>query len=122
LTHTKTIDTKTLAEEAKASKHKETYRLLEKNQNYRIGVGARADSPDAPSFFIEVVINLSSGSSEVDLSRLEKSLHCLKMLQAKGYSLTYQDGNSISGEKTKTIQNPNEEYLTIKSLMKTAII
>jgi hypothetical protein len=119
LTQTNPIDTKALAEQAKASIHKETYRLLEKNHAYRIGVGARANLPDASSFFVEVIINLSPKNGEVDLWRLEKTLSCLKKLKTKGYSLTYEDGNCISCETTKPIQNLNEEYTALKSLKKT---
>jgi hypothetical protein len=106
-------------DEAKASKDKEAYKLLEKNQTYRIGVGARIDSPDAPSFFVEVLINLSDGHGEVDLPRLEKTVICLNALHTRGYLLAY-DGNSVSCESKKGFQNLNDEYSAVKALMKSA--
>ncbi|MCW4017582.1 MAG: hypothetical protein NWF00_02680 [Candidatus Bathyarchaeota archaeon] len=116
-----TINSNALAKEAKVSKNKETYKLIEKNQIYRIGVGARADSTDAPSFFIEVLVSLSAGSGEVDLSYLKKALTCLKTLQSKGYLLAFEDGNIVSCEK-KRLHDLNEEYLAVKSLLKTAFV
>jgi hypothetical protein len=111
------IDIRALAENAMASRNKETYKLLEKNSAYRIGVGARAPSTDAPSFFIEVLINLSAKATEVDLAQLEKALKGLKALQSRGYALFFEDSNCVSCEK-KIVQNPNDEYLTVKSLLK----
>ncbi|MCW4010885.1 MAG: hypothetical protein NWF05_09750 [Candidatus Bathyarchaeota archaeon] len=85
---------------------------------YRIGVGARENPPDAPVFFVEVVVNLADESGEVDLPRLEQAISCLKTLQARGYTLTYEDGNCISCETTNPLQNPNEEYAAVEALMK----
>jgi hypothetical protein len=122
LTQSEPINTAALVEEAEDSKDKEVYRLLQKDPIYRIGVGARANPPDASSFFIEIVINLSDESGEVNLPRLDRVIRCLKILQKRGYTLTYEDGNCISCETKKAIKNPNEEYLTVKSFMKTAFI
>ncbi len=117
MTQINPIDTASLARDAAQSKHKETYRLLEKNQTYRIGIGARAKTPTPPYFFVEAIINLSQ-DGEVNLTRLEKILQCLKALRARGYSLTYEDCNCISCETAHPIQDPNEEYRTIRELMK----
>ena len=114
------IDTRALAENAKASKDKETYRTLEKNSAYRIGVGARASSTDALSFFIEVLINLSAKANEVDLAQLEKALQSLKVLHSRGYGLAFEDCNCVSCEKGP-IQDPNEEYLSAKSILRSLL-
>jgi hypothetical protein len=111
------INAKELTEKAQNSKLKETYQMLEKNSAYRIGVGARAPSADSPSFFVEVLINLSAKATEVDLAQLEKALKGLKALQSRGYALFLEDSNCVSCEK-RIVQNPNEEYLTVKSLLK----
>jgi hypothetical protein len=119
LTEINSINTEALTQDAKASEHKEAFSMLEKNQVYRIGVGARADSTDATSFFMEVLINLTMETCKVNILRLEKTLNCLKMLQARGYSLTFEGGNCISCEK-KFVQHPDKEYATIKTTLKTA--
>jgi hypothetical protein len=114
----KPLDTAALAEAAKNSKDKEAYRQLQKTGAYRIGVGARANPPNAPSFFVEVMVRLADASGEVDLPRLERAIGCLKALQARGYALTYEDGNCISCETKNALQNPNEEILAVEALMK----
>jgi len=112
------IDTKTLEEEAKNSRHKEAYKLLEKTQACRIGVGARVNSSPQSSFFIEVIIKLSEENSEVNLSRLKKIFLTLEVLQERGYKLTYQDGNSISCEKTMASHEISDECTTAKKLVR----
>jgi hypothetical protein len=113
------INPEKLFKEAKIAEHKEAYKQLEKNEIFRVGVGARANSLEEPPFFIEVNIKLSKESGEVDLLKLSKALKCLKSLQAKGYSLTYQDDTCISCEKTKNPENIAEEYNEVITLLKT---
>jgi hypothetical protein len=114
---TKPVDTKALMEEAKTSRDKEAYKLLEKSPLYRIGVGARTDSPNPPSFFTEVIVKLSTENGEVNLPRLEKTLHLLKALQKRGYSLTYQDDNSISCEKTTSVHEISQESEVARAII-----
>ncbi len=121
LTQTNSIDTASLAKDAAQSKHKETYHLLEKNQAYRIGVGARAKMPTPPSFFVEAIINMAT-DGEVNLIQLERILQCLKTLKDRGYTLTYEDGNCISCETTTPIQDADKEYRAIKTLLQSAHI
>jgi hypothetical protein len=118
MNETKPIDTEALAKEAKTSRDKESYRLLEKTPFYRIGMGARADSANSFSFFLEIVIKLSAENNEVDLQHFEKTLCLLKSLQKRGYSLTYQD-NSISCETTRSFNELSKEYAYTKSMIKT---
>jgi hypothetical protein len=117
LRKSKPIDADALIKEARTSEHKEAYKLLERNHTFRIGVGARVDLSDAPSFFIEIIISLCSNSSEVDLQNLEKILLCLRALQAREYSMVYQDGNCISCERSLSAQSLPAEYEAIKSLV-----
>lgn len=115
---TKPLDTEALLKKAKTSEHGEAYRALDKNPNFRIGIGVRLTPPSTPSFFVEILIYLYANLSTVDLEALEKSLTCLKELQARNYSLTGQDGNCISCETTKPAQNIAQEYAVAKSLLK----
>ncbi len=115
----KPLDTKILLEEAKNAEHKEAYRTLEKNQNYRIGIGVRLTLLNTPSFFIEILLYLCPNSNNVNLKTLEKNLTCLKTLQTRNYTLTCQDDNCISCEKTTPTQNLTKEYTTVKALLTT---
>jgi hypothetical protein len=114
------IDGTSLLEEAKTSEHQEAYRTLEKNSNYRIGVGVRLTQPKSPSFFVEILVYLCSGSSNADLAALEKSLACLKELKARNYALTCQDNNCVSCEAAVTASNLIKEYVKVKALMKSS--
>jgi hypothetical protein len=114
----KSLDATALLEEAKASEHGEAYRTLNKDQNFRIGVGVRLTPPNQPSFFVEILIYLCPTFRNADLAVLEKSLTCLKELKARNYTLTCQDGNSISCEATVPAANLAEEYGKVKALMK----
>ena len=114
----KPLDMKALAKEAKTSRDKEAFKLLENTPSYRIGVGARATSPDSLSFFIEIIIKLSTENDEVNLQCFEKTLCLLKALQTRGYSLIYQD-HSISCETTRSINEISQEYESAKSIIKT---
>jgi hypothetical protein len=113
-------DIKKLTEAINTSRDKEIYQQLEKNSAYRIGVGARAESPGTLFFFLETLITLSTENGAVNLSRLEKILHFLKTLHSRGYILSYLNGtDSISCEILLSHQKLFKEYIVVKSLVKT---
>jgi hypothetical protein len=112
------FDAAALLEEAEASEHKEAYRTLERNTNYRIGAGVRLTPPNPPTFFVEILIYLCPSFSNANLDALEKSLKCLKELKASDYALTCQDGNCISCEVVIPASRLMEEYANVKALMK----
>ena len=111
------IDVEVLQEEAKNSEGQESFRVLERSLDHRIGVGARLTPSDHPSYFLEVLIYLCPGSSTVNLHSLESKLMLLKELQARGYSLNCE-GNCISCETTVPPQKLAAECETIESITK----
>ena len=111
------LNVNALLEEAKTSEHGEAYRTLDKNSNFRIGIGVRLTPPKA-SFFVEILIYLCPSFRNADLAVLEKSLICLKELKVRHYALTCQDGNCVSCEATVSAVNLVEEYGEVKALMK----
>jgi hypothetical protein len=111
------LDAKALLEEAKASE-REAYRTLDKNPNFRIGVGVRLTPSHQPSFFVEILIYLCPSFRNADLAVLEKSLTCLKELKTRNYALTCQDDNCVSCEATVPAESLDEEYCKIQALMK----
>jgi hypothetical protein len=115
------INIKELEQITEGSANSETYQTLDKTKYYRIGVGARATSPP-PSFFVEVIVNLSDKTNRVDLSRLEKVLMFLKGLEARSYSLFYESDNCISCETKTDSATINQEYNAIKTLIKKNLI
>jgi hypothetical protein len=118
LKRNKTIDPTNLLEEARKSEHRESYMLLAKNKNYRVGVGAEIAASNQPSFFFEILVYLCSGTMKVDLPLLEKALILLKKLQAKGFSLSCQDSNCISCQRTVMAERLVAEYEDIESIMR----
>jgi hypothetical protein len=103
----KQLDPEALMADAKASRDKEVNRILDKTKTYRIGAGARADTVDASTFLVEVTICLSTENAALNMDHLEKTLRILRTLQARGYTLTLQDGNCILCETAKTAANLN---------------
>jgi len=112
------IDIKVLKSEAETSEHRESYRVLERTRNYRIGVGARLGPSGQTFYFLEVVVHLCPSASEVDTALLEKSLTFLKELQARRYSLSCEDDGSISCEIDLTPDNLDTEYEAVKSTVR----
>jgi len=112
------INVNELVQKAKESADGESYFVLYRGKGFRIGVGARVISPNAPSLFIEAIIALGNESKEIDLQRLQKVLDTLKTLKAQNYSLVYEDDNCVSCETTKEYRALEEEYLSLKVLIK----
>jgi len=108
-------DIQALAKEAENSEHKEAYRVLSKDNNCRIGVGARLAPSGQLSFFIEVLVYLFTEPSEIDLPLLERKLEFLEELEKRGYSLACQDDSCISCEIIIAPRNLASECETIRS-------
>jgi hypothetical protein len=66
------------------------------------------------SFFIEVIIHLFPELSKVDLTLLEKDLLFLKELKARGYSISSQDDNFITCQKSVKPEGLIAEYEVLK--------
>ena len=110
------IDIKILKSEAETSEHGESYRVLERSPNYRIGVGARLKPSGQVLCFLEVVVHLCPRTPEVDTAFLEKSVTLLKELKARKYSLSCEDDGSISCEINVAHENIDAEHEAIKSI------
>jgi hypothetical protein len=111
-----TIDVHELEKQATSSGFNESYRVLSEDRQYRISVGARTFPSDRPSFFVEVFVYLCSRASQVDIPRLENAVIFLKALQARGYSLSCEDGNCISAEVTVSRETVSAECDRVSSL------
>ena len=105
-----------LLEEARVSEHNESYRVLEKNEDIRIGAVARITTDGTPSFFLEVTVSLNP-SETVDLDALDRKIIFLKKLEARGYTLSCQDESTICSEIQTTENNIPNDFTTIKTIM-----
>ncbi|MCJ7560283.1 hypothetical protein MUO79_06655 [Candidatus Bathyarchaeota archaeon] len=114
----KIIDVNKLISEASSSEHKESYQTLDRDANFRIGVGARTVPQNNPSFFVEILIRLSSDSSELDLDVLEKCLVVLKAFRARGFKEVFQDDNCVSCEAQVSSADLLKEYEMAKTVVR----
>jgi hypothetical protein len=110
------IDIKGILNEALNSEHGESYRLVERNKNYRIGVGVELAPSGQPLFFIEIVVHLCADVPKPELDFLEKTLLFLEDLKTRGYSMLCQDDSSIVCQKTARPDDINVECQAIKSI------
>jgi len=116
----KRVNTRALVKEAAESEHKESYSVLERGGHYRLGVGARLDPSGKPSFFLEVLVPLCESSSIALLRDLEMRVAFLKELEARGYSLSCEDGSCISCEAILPPARLASERRAIYSIAKRA--
>ena len=106
-----------MLKEAKSSEHNESYTVLEKNNNYRVGAGARLDAASGqPSFFIEVLIYLCSAPPNTELQGLERRVMFAKELQTRGYSFNCQDGNILCEITTTSAKELASERRAVAAL------
>jgi hypothetical protein len=110
------IDVRSLLKEAQSSEHKESFRVLEKTKDYRIGVGVRI-STKSPSFFLEVIIYQHSTKEHLTVSDITQQLPLLKKLQERGYLVSCQD--EVCSVLEMTI--PRDSLLVELAYLKTSI-
>ena len=114
----KNIDVQSLLEEARISEYNESYRTLEKNEDIRIGVGARTTPTETPTLFLEVAISLNPGES-VNLDSLDQKISLLKDLKARDYVLSCQDESIICCEIPTTERSIIEDTKHLVYSLKT---
>jgi hypothetical protein len=104
------IDARSLQEEANKSEDKEAFAVLTRIRDFRVGVGARLESPSKPIFFIEIIASLCADRSVVNLNSLENKLLILRKLNERGYVLTCEEDEAISCELAAPSENLTLEY------------
>jgi hypothetical protein len=114
----KNIDVPSLLEEARISEHSESYMVLEKNEDIRIGAVARTTPEETPALFLEVDVVLNPGEA-VDLDTLNRKITFLKELVARGYVMSCQDGSTICSEVPTTEHSILDDIKTIKTITNT---
>jgi hypothetical protein len=112
----KKIDIQSLQEKAMNSQDEESFNVLRKSQNCRIGVGVRRESANRLVFFLEVLINMCIVGCTLDLKRMERNLILLKELKNMGYSLACEENGCISCEIAVAPQDLAREYTKIDSI------
>ena len=104
------IDAYSLQEEANRSEDKEAFAVLTRIRDFRVGVGARLESPAKPIFFIEIIASLCADRSVVNLNSLENKLLILRKLKERGYVLTCEEDEAVSCELVVPSENLTLEY------------
>ena len=100
-------------EEAKASQHEESYRILTRGEGFLVSVGARSKGKEG-DYFVEVTVQLCAAGPEVDLRSMERALSMLKALHLKGYSMTCAEG-SVTCELSLSEGDLSRECERLKS-------
>ena len=108
--------------EAKKSEEKEAFKVLVKMQNCRVGAGARYDSADNLSFFVEVIVSLCASNSPVNLDLVEKNLVLLRRIEEGGYVLYCEEDGSILRELTVPSKNLISECEVMNSIVTRAFL
>jgi hypothetical protein len=111
-------DVKALERGARKSQDKESFQVLAKMRNYRIGVGARLDSSGETCFFLEVLVDPCGNRSSLDLDLMEKSLMVLRELSERGYTLTCEEDGSVSCEKSTAPEKVDFEKQAVDAVVK----
>ena len=111
------ISVASLQGEAKKSEGKEAFKVLVKMQNCRIGAGARYESAESATFFVEVLVNLCNSHHPVNLDLVEKNFVLLRQLEKRGYVLNCEEDGSISCELAVPSKNLISECKTIHSII-----
>jgi len=110
------INIRSLKDEAKKSKDRESFRELEKSSNYRISVGSRLTSQNKNLYFIEIVINFFPGA-ELDIALIEKNLMILKELEKNGYAINFDDTVCLYCEVNVDAEELDSVYKKIRKII-----
>lgn len=111
------IDVNALLMEAERSGQKESYEVLDRVRDYRIGVGGRLEPKSKPILFLEVLIKICTANSNVDLDPIEGAMTILKNLCKRGYSLNCEEGCCISCEIVIPPKSLAIEYIVARSII-----
>ncbi|MFW6304613.1 MAG: hypothetical protein ACOC1V_02420 [Candidatus Saliniplasma sp.] len=104
------VDTSKLIEKAKGDDLKESYEVILKKKDYRIGVGARVDESQENTFFIEVVVPISSGEGELNMDRMKRRVDLLEKFEEYDYRMKCEKDNSVVCEKNVSEEGIEKEY------------
>jgi hypothetical protein len=110
------IDYRSLIQEARSSEQKESYRVVEKTKQYRVGIGVRI-SASSPSFFLEVIVHPLSTNKDTPNSKFTQHLVLLKTLQKQGYSIICQEETCTVLEKISPKESISIELMNLKTTL-----
>ena len=105
-----------LAGIARTSEDGEAYHIVVRAPHYRIGVGARASS-DAPSYFVEVVIEVFREDSPPDFAAVRDALSRAEALEARGHDLRWERDGALMGERAVSATDIEREWRTVGEVL-----
>jgi hypothetical protein len=85
--------------------------------NYRVGVGARMESPEQTTYFVEIIVSLCASDHVVNLDFLKKNLAILRQLKERGYVLACEEDGTVSCELAVPLENLTVEYEATTSII-----
>jgi len=111
------IETEKLKEKAMSDELRESYMTLDRESNYKLGVGVRTDETKSPLFFIEVVVSFGDVGDELDIEKQKRRLALLERLKGSDYHLTSEKDNSVVCEKNIEEEKVEHEYKELKKIL-----
>jgi len=90
------MDIDELEKKVEETCHKESIMAVEKNKDYKIGIGLRINKKKENKFFVAIQVSLGfNDDCSVDIGSLEKRVRALRLLDSNGYTLCYGGNGSI---------------------------
>ena len=117
MTSSTKIDIASLLKEASALEQRESYKMVEKTQNYRIGIGVRL-SVHSSSFFLELIIYHHSPDEHFPFSDPRQLISFLKTLQERGYVISCQEETCTALERMLPQDLLSNEVSYLKKLIR----
>ncbi len=107
---------KELAESLALSSSGEAYRMLERIDHCRVGIAATSVD-GVPQFSIELVLEVFTPSSIIDVSKLERAVMIVKALAESGYMISHEDDGWLRCEMVSVATGIVREYERLRVLL-----
>ena len=90
------MDIEMLEKKGEATCHKESIVAVERQKDYKIGIGMRINKKEVKKFFVAIQVSLGINEDcSIDIGSLERRVRALRLLDSNGYTLCYGGNGSI---------------------------
>ncbi len=111
------LDTDKLKSKARRGDLKEYYETIERELDYKIGIGTRMNKSKGPIFFLEVIISFCEGDGKLDIGRVREKLNVIEEFEGMRYYVRCDKDNFIVCEKEVIEADILDEYNKSKRIL-----